>query len=143
MHGRISPKRTCNPCGYTKKISSVYHWLLIDDVKRTTLIDGMGLFKVNVVSSTEKLISNVIFAVTTFGNGLAEGHVFSGTPRVIILLNNHLPMGKVTSFKYHSSGPDVPIKLQIWRPTHQNMTLMLVGEVESKTTNAGIERVNI
>ena len=45
MHGRISPGRACNPCGYTKKMSSKYHRLLIYDVKRTTKIDGMGPFK--------------------------------------------------------------------------------------------------
>ena len=46
MHGRISPRRACNPCGYTMKMSSRYHRLLIYDVKRTTKIDGMGPFKV-------------------------------------------------------------------------------------------------
>ena len=35
----------CNLCGYTMKISSMYHRLLIYDVKRTTKIDGMGPFK--------------------------------------------------------------------------------------------------
>ena len=47
MHCRISPRRTCNPCGYSMKISSRYHIyrLLIFDFKRTTKIDGMGLFK--------------------------------------------------------------------------------------------------
>ena len=44
MHCRISPRRECNPCGYTMKISSMYHMLLIYDVKRTTKIDGMGPF---------------------------------------------------------------------------------------------------
>ena len=44
MHCRISPRRACNPCGYTMKISSRYHRLLIYDVKSTTKIDGMGLF---------------------------------------------------------------------------------------------------
>ena len=42
MHGRIPPRRACNPCGYTMKISCRYHRLLIYDVKRTTKIDGMG-----------------------------------------------------------------------------------------------------
>ena len=42
MHGRISPRRACNPCGYKMKMSSRYHRLLIYDVKRTTKIDGMG-----------------------------------------------------------------------------------------------------
>ena len=32
------------PCGYTMKISSRYHRLLIYDVKRTNKIDGMGPF---------------------------------------------------------------------------------------------------
>ena len=45
MHGRISPRRACNPCGYTIKMSSRYPRLLIYDVKRTTKIDGMGPFK--------------------------------------------------------------------------------------------------
>ena len=44
MHGRISPRRACNPCGYTMKMSSRYHRLLIYDVKCTTKIDGMGSF---------------------------------------------------------------------------------------------------
>ena len=42
---RISPRRACNQCGYTMKISSMYHKLLIYDVKGTTKIDGMGPFK--------------------------------------------------------------------------------------------------
>ena len=33
MHGRISPRRACNPCGYTMKMISWYHRLLIYDVK--------------------------------------------------------------------------------------------------------------
>ena len=45
MHYRFSPRRTCNPCGYTMKISSTYHRLLNYDVKRTTKIYGMGPFK--------------------------------------------------------------------------------------------------
>ena len=45
MHDRISPRRACNPCGYTMKMSSRYPRLLIYDVKRTTKIDGMGPFK--------------------------------------------------------------------------------------------------
>ena len=45
MHGRISSRRTCNPCGYTMKISYRYHKLLIYYVKRTTKIDGMDPFK--------------------------------------------------------------------------------------------------
>ena len=44
MHGRISAKRACNSCGFTIKMSSRYHRLLIYDVKRTTKIDGMGPF---------------------------------------------------------------------------------------------------
>ena len=44
MHCRISPRRTCNPCGYTMKISCRHHRLLIYDVKRTNKIDGMGPF---------------------------------------------------------------------------------------------------
>ena len=44
MHGPISPRRTCSPCGYTMKISSRYHRLLIYDVKRTTKIGSMGHF---------------------------------------------------------------------------------------------------
>ena len=44
MHCQISPRRTCNPCGYTMKMGSRYHRLLIYDVKRTTKIDGMGPF---------------------------------------------------------------------------------------------------
>ena len=46
MHCRISPRRACNPCGYTMKMSSRYHRLLIYDVKRTTEIDGMGPFNI-------------------------------------------------------------------------------------------------
>ena len=44
MHGRISPRRTRNPCDYTMKISSRFHRLLIYDVKRNTNIDSMGPF---------------------------------------------------------------------------------------------------
>ena len=44
MHCQISPRRACNPCGYTMKMSSRYHRLLIYDVKRITKIDGMGPF---------------------------------------------------------------------------------------------------
>ena len=45
MHCQISPRRTCNPCGFTTQISSRYHRLLIYDVSRNTKIDGMGPFK--------------------------------------------------------------------------------------------------
>ena len=45
MHCRFSPRRMCNPCGYTMKICSRYHRLLIYNIKRTTEIDGMGPFK--------------------------------------------------------------------------------------------------
>ena len=45
MHCKISPRRACNSCGFTMKMSSRYHRLLIYDVKRTTKIDGMGPFK--------------------------------------------------------------------------------------------------
>ena len=59
MHGRISPRRMCNPCAYTMLMSSRYHAytmlmisryhrLLIYDVKCTTKIDGMGPFNVSV-----------------------------------------------------------------------------------------------
>ena len=44
MHGRILARRACNSCGYTMKMSSRYHRLLIYDVKQTTKIDGMGPF---------------------------------------------------------------------------------------------------
>ena len=44
MHCQISP-RACNLCGYAMKISSMYHRVLIYDVKRTIKIDGMGPFK--------------------------------------------------------------------------------------------------
>ena len=47
MHGRILPRRACNSCGFTMKMSSRYHRLLIYDVKRTTKIDGMGPFKIS------------------------------------------------------------------------------------------------
>ena len=33
IHCRIYPRRLCNSCGYTMKMSSMYHWLLIYDVK--------------------------------------------------------------------------------------------------------------
>ena len=44
MHGRISAREACNPCGDTMKMSSRYHRLLIYDVKLTTKIDCMGPF---------------------------------------------------------------------------------------------------
>ena len=46
MHCQISLRRKCNPCGYTMKMSSRCHRLLIYDVKRTNEIDGMGPFKI-------------------------------------------------------------------------------------------------
>ena len=46
MHGRISHRRTCSQCGYTMKISSMYHRLLNANVKRTTELDGMGPLKI-------------------------------------------------------------------------------------------------
>ena len=46
MHGRISHRRTCNQCGYTMKISSMYQRLLNANVKRTTELDGMGPLKI-------------------------------------------------------------------------------------------------
>ena len=45
MHGRNLPRRACNSFGFTMKMSSRYHRLLIYGVKRTTKIDGMGPFK--------------------------------------------------------------------------------------------------
>ena len=42
MHWQISPRRTCNPCGYTMKMIYRYQSLLIYNVKITTKIDGMG-----------------------------------------------------------------------------------------------------
>ena len=45
MHGRISPRRACNPCGYTMKISCRYHKLLIYHVKTITEKDGLPPFK--------------------------------------------------------------------------------------------------
>ena len=50
MHGRISPIRGCNPCGYTMKMSSRYHKLLIYDVKLTTKIDGLGPFNLDMLA---------------------------------------------------------------------------------------------
>ena len=44
MHCRISPRRTCNSCGFTIFISSSYHRLLSNNVKRDSKIDGMGPF---------------------------------------------------------------------------------------------------
>ena len=32
MHCQITPRRACNPCGYTMKLSSKYRRLLIYDV---------------------------------------------------------------------------------------------------------------
>ena len=49
---QISPRRTCNQCGYTTKMNSRYHRLLIHDVKRTTKIDGMGPFNI-IMSQTD------------------------------------------------------------------------------------------
>ena len=45
MHCKISPRGTCNPCGFTVEINSRYHRLLIDGLKRNTEIDRMGPFK--------------------------------------------------------------------------------------------------
>ena len=45
MHCTFLPRRTCNPCGYRTKMSSVYHRRLIYDVKRTSKIESMGPFK--------------------------------------------------------------------------------------------------
>ena len=45
IHCRISPRSTCNICGYTMKISSRHHRLLIYDVKSNSEIDGMGPFR--------------------------------------------------------------------------------------------------
>ena len=39
---RISPRRTCRPCGFTIKISSRGQRHLIYIVKRNTKTDGMG-----------------------------------------------------------------------------------------------------
>ena len=56
MHFRFSPRRTCNQFGYTMKISSRYHRLLIHDEKRTTTIDSMDPFNV-----TKRNIPNTIW----------------------------------------------------------------------------------
>ena len=42
MHCQISPRRTCNPCGYTK-ISSMYHRLLIYDAKHMVWVPLLKL----------------------------------------------------------------------------------------------------
>ena len=49
----------CNPCGYTMKISSRYHRLLIYDVKRTAQIDGMG--PLNLLPIFAEFISDNLF----------------------------------------------------------------------------------
>ena len=41
------PEERANPCGFTIKMSSTYHRLLIYDVKRTTKIDSMGMYHQN------------------------------------------------------------------------------------------------
>ena len=46
IHCQISPRRVCNRCGCTMKISCRYHRYLIYEVKTTTKIDGMDPFKV-------------------------------------------------------------------------------------------------
>ena len=46
MHCRYSPRRTCNPCGYSMKISFMYQRSLIYDVKINAKIDGMGPFSI-------------------------------------------------------------------------------------------------
>ena len=57
MHGRISPRRTSNPCGYTMKMSSRYHRLLIYDVKITTgtKIDGMGPLMIKMITDKQNV----------------------------------------------------------------------------------------
>ena len=45
MHCRLSPRRMCNPGGYTMKIISRCRRLLIYDIKRSTEIDSTGPFK--------------------------------------------------------------------------------------------------
>ena len=55
MHCQISPRRACNPFGYTMKISSLYHRLLIFDVKLTTKTDGMGSFKPYFLEATKNV----------------------------------------------------------------------------------------
>ena len=62
MHGRILPRSACNSCGFTMKMSSRYHRLLIYDVKRTTKIDGMGPFDIkSLVASVHNLTVLLIF----------------------------------------------------------------------------------
>ena len=59
MHCQIPPKRKCNPCGYTMKISSRYHRLLIYDVKRNTEIHGMGPLKTLLPSQLSVYVTSV------------------------------------------------------------------------------------
>ena len=63
MRGRILPRRACNSCGFTMKMSSRYHRLLIYDVKRTNKIDGMGPFnnKVNIIVNKESNKEDIIY----------------------------------------------------------------------------------
>ena len=49
IHCRISPRRTCKPCGFTMKINSRGHRQLIYIVKRNTVIDSMGPFNIILV----------------------------------------------------------------------------------------------
>ena len=60
MHGWISPRRACDPCG-TGKMSSMYHMLLIYDVKWTTKIDGP--FNIILYFSYVKCLDIVMFVV--------------------------------------------------------------------------------
>ena len=47
MHCRISLRRTLIPGGFTMLISSRYHRLLSNDVKRKSKLEGMGLYNMN------------------------------------------------------------------------------------------------
>ena len=61
----ISWGRTCNPCGYTMKLSSRYHRFLNYDVKRTNKVEDMGPFKTSFVEQLSCTCSIRLLAIST------------------------------------------------------------------------------
>ena len=67
MYCKISPRRMCNPCGYTMKMSLRRFRHLINYVNRNHKIDGMGPFQIYNISILFKFYTDYWFYATLIG----------------------------------------------------------------------------
>ena len=125
MHCQISPRRAFNPCAYTMKISSRYHWLLIYDVKRNTKTDGMGPFKLEIYKMQYSITLFYLVKICVFSSFLTEDG-FSSDSNLV---------NKYTSFRLPSYKPSYNPKILVHFPKikkfccksqhHSSMTIFI------------------